>query len=40
MEIFYKKFYQDKYPHWLTWVVILGIRIKGFFRIFYHYLKR
>jgi len=40
MEIFYKKFYQNKYPHWLTWAVILGIRIKGFFRILYHYLKK
>lgn len=39
MEIFYKKFYQDKYPHWLTWLIILGIRIKGFLRIAFHYLK-
>ena len=40
MEIFYKKFYQDKYPAWLTWVVLLGIRVKGCYRIVLHYLKR
>lgn len=40
MEIFYKKFYQDKYPRWVTSLVILGIKIKGSFRIFYHYLKK
>lgn len=40
MEIFYRKFYQDKYPRLLTWVVILGIRIRGMLRIFYHYLKK
>lgn len=39
MEIFYQKFYRDKYPFWLTWLVILGIRIKGWLRISYHYLK-
>ena len=40
MEIFYKKFYQDKYPSWLTWIVLLGIRVKGFFRICLHYFKK
>ena len=40
MEIFYKKFYQDKYPSWLTWVVLLGIKIKGIFRICLHYFKK
>ena len=39
MEIFYQKFYRDKYPHWLTWLVIFGIKLKGFFRILHHYLK-
>jgi len=34
MEIFYKKFYQDKYPRFITWLIILGIKIKGFFRVF------
>lgn len=40
MEIFYKKFYQDKYPRWLTWLVLLGIKTKGLFRICLHYLKK
>lgn len=40
MEIFYNKFYKDKYPSWLTWLIILGIKIKGIFRIAYHYSKR
>jgi GT2 family glycosyltransferase len=40
MEIFYKKFYQDKYPSWLTWIVLLGIKVKGFFRICLHYFKK
>lgn len=40
MEVFYKKFYKDKYPSWLTFVVLSGIRIKGFFRIVCHYLKK
>lgn len=40
MEIFYKKFYQDKYPSWLTWVVLLGIKVKGIFRICLHYFKK
>lgn len=39
MEIFYKKFYQEKYPWWLTWFIIAGIKIKGFFRVGRHYLK-
>lgn len=33
MEIFYKKFYKDLYPEWITFLVLSGIRIKGFFRI-------
>ncbi len=33
MEIFYKKFYKDKYPALVTWIVLSGIRAKGAFRI-------
>ena len=33
MEIFYKKFYKDIYPKWLTWLVLGAIRVKGFFRV-------
>jgi len=36
MEIFYHKFYKDKYPAWVTFLVLMGIKIKGFFRILYH----
>jgi GT2 family glycosyltransferase len=39
MEIFYKKFYADKYPKWLTQFILLGIKAKGLTRIVYHYLK-
>ena len=39
MEIFYKKFYVDKYPSWLTQFILLGIKVKGLTRIIYHYLK-
>jgi len=39
MEIFYQKFYQEKYPVWLTFLVLTAIRIKGFFRILNHRLK-
>lgn len=39
MEIFYKKFYKDLYPEWLTYLVLTAIRVKGVFRIVKHYLK-
>lgn len=39
MEIFYKKFYSEKYPPWLTQFILLGIKLKGLTRIVYHYLK-
>jgi len=32
-KIFYKKFYSDKYPKILTWLVLTGIALKGYFRI-------
>lgn len=38
MEIFYKKFYRDKYPLVVTLLIIVGIRIKGTLRIIYHLL--
>lgn len=40
MEVFYKKFYKNKYPKLLTFIVLLGIRVKGFFRIVCHCLKK
>jgi GT2 family glycosyltransferase len=33
MELFYNKFYKDKYNPVITYCVILGIKLKGFFRI-------
>lgn len=39
MEIFYKKFYSKAYPSWLTSFVLLGIRIKGMFRLMKQYLN-
>lgn len=33
MEIFYKKHYQQKYPNWLTMLVLLGIKIKKYFTL-------
>ncbi|MBU2577767.1 glycosyltransferase family 2 protein [Patescibacteria group bacterium] len=39
MEIFYRKFYKDQYPEWLTFLVLMTIRVKGFFRVTKHYLS-
>lgn len=36
MEIFYKKFYAQKYPALLTTIVLFGIKIKGFCRVLKH----
>lgn len=38
MEIFYRKFYQQQYPSLVTGLVLLGIRLKGWFRIIKHQL--
>ena len=37
-EIFYKKFYTNKYPKIITWIVLSGIRLKGWFRVLKHKL--
>ncbi len=39
MNIFYKKFYQDKYPPIITSFILTAIKIKGFFRILKHKLR-
>lgn len=36
---FYIKFYQDKYPNWVTWLVLSGIQAKGFIRLFINSVK-
>lgn len=38
MEIFYSKFYRDKYPKPVTALVLAGIRVRGWARIFKHQL--
>ena len=40
MEIFYKKFYKDIYPWWLTSLVLGAIKVKGWFRILKYQLKQ
>lgn len=39
MQIFYRKFYSERYPRWLTAVVLAGIRVRGWFRIMKHRLR-
>jgi GT2 family glycosyltransferase len=38
MEIFYRKFYRDKYPRFITALVLAGIRFRGWVRILKHRL--
>lgn len=38
MEIFYRKFYRDKYPRLVTALVLMGIRLRGWARIVKHQL--
>lgn len=33
MRIFYEKHYKDKYPWWLTWLVLVGIRVKEYINL-------
>lgn len=39
MEIFYNKFYKQKYPWFFTSLIIFGIKIKGLIRLILNYLK-
>ena len=39
MEIFYKKFYRNQYPSFVTFLVLLAIKIKGSFRIIKYYFS-
>ncbi|HNS39121.1 MAG: glycosyltransferase family 2 protein [Anaerolineae bacterium] len=38
MQLFYRKFYSDKYPRWVTALVLSGIRLRGQLRIIKHQL--
>jgi GT2 family glycosyltransferase len=39
MEVFYGKFYRDKYPHVVTALVLAGIRARGWLRVMKHRLS-
>ncbi len=36
MKLFYKKFYSDHYPAAVTWFVLAGIQLRGWFRVLKH----
>ena len=38
MQLFYQKFYQQKYPRWVTAFVLAGIQLRGWFRVVKHQL--
>lgn len=38
MKLFYKKFYTDRYPKIVTWIILAGITIMGKFRVLKHKL--
>lgn len=38
MQLFYRKFYSQQYPRWLTAVVLAGIQLRGWVRILKHKL--
>lgn len=38
MQVFYRKFYSDKYPRWVTAMVLAGIRLRGWARVVKHRL--
>lgn len=38
MQLFYQKFYSDQYPPLVTGLVLIGIRLRGWFRIVKHQL--
>ncbi len=38
MKLFYQKFYQQKYPRWVTALVLVGIQLRGWFRVLRHKL--
>jgi GT2 family glycosyltransferase len=38
MKVFYRKFYSEKYPGWLTALVLAGIQVRGSLRVLKHQL--
>lgn len=39
MQIFYRKFYHQQYPGWVTAVVLAGIQLRGWLRVLKHRLR-
>ncbi len=39
MKVFYRKFYRQKYPTWLTGLILAAIQVRGWFRVLKHRLK-
>ncbi len=39
MKLFYRKFYSQQYPRWITGLVLIGIELRGRLRILRHQLK-
>ena len=38
MQVFYRKFYSQQYPAWVTGLILAGIRARGWFRVMKHKL--
>ncbi|MCA9970296.1 MAG: glycosyltransferase family 2 protein [Anaerolineales bacterium] len=38
MQLFYRKFYRDQYPGWVTALVLAGIQLRGWLRVLKHRL--
>jgi hypothetical protein len=39
MKLFYQKFYQQKYPRWVTALVLAGIQLRGWQRVLKHQMR-
>ncbi len=39
MKLFYRKFYSQQYPRWLTGMILAAIQVRGWFRILKHQLR-
>jgi GT2 family glycosyltransferase len=39
MKLFYRKHYSEQYPPLVTWLVLAGIQVRGWFRVLKHQLK-
>ncbi len=39
MKLFYGKFYSQQYPAIVTWLVLAGIQVRGWFRVMWHRMR-